>query len=67
MADLKLHACPTRGRYRLWHRDQPADESWQSAETAKKAFGTWTRLRAVADGEPVADLQRLLYGSQSVR
>lgn len=64
MADLKLPACPTRERYRLWHRDQPADESWPTAETAKKAFGTWTRLRAVADGEPLADLDGLLYGSQ---
>lgn len=64
MAGLELPACPTRERYRLWHRDQPADESWPTAETAKKAFGTWTRLRAVADGEPLADLDGLLYGSQ---
>lgn len=64
MADLNLRACPTRERYRLWHRDQPADKMWPTAETAKQAFGTWTHLRAVVDGEPVGDLRDLLYGSQ---
>ena len=53
---LGLPEPPSRGRYRAWLDEQPAEMDWASPTNIATACGNWARARAAAAGEPLVPI-----------